>query len=485
MAKLVNKKSIVLSLLFLISAIIFLLLFSWSTSFLFDYKTTDSAIFQTIGKFSNKNMSFYKGLFDHKGPIMFLIEKIGYAILNDKTGVFLVQIPFWFATLCGTYKIIRQFFKTNLSVVLTECSLLLYVLFYSGVGGNCSEEYMLPFLVWSLYFTLLFVKDFQNEKNQCEHKPQYALFYGTSFAVGAFTRLTNALPICISVLVILCLLLYKKRWKNILYNALCLIAGVAIITLPIIIWFTAHGTFKDMIDATFIANIKYSKVHRYKYSTIDLIKFFARYRVVLLCGLALGLIGIRNKKSRLISVLCVSHLIGSIVIDISTPMFYYYAMIWVPTLILVLCATYYCKWGKIIARIITIGVIVFIAVNGAKSFNDCRLAKEDIRLSMIKKEIPKKHHDKVIAYNTSPHFYLETDIPPCYRNFVLQDFHSSFNEKTKKQFDKDIKSLKAEYIIEENNKEKNKWDTFIDKNYTITKKTKWFLLKKKNNIIRD
>lgn len=485
MIKIINKKRVLLSILFLITSFVFLLLFSWSTSFLFDYKTTDSGIFQVIGKFSNRGLDFYKDLFDHKGPIMFLIEKISYFIVDSKVGVFLVQIVFWFFTLCGTYKIIRQFFSTKATIILSEFSLLLYALYYSGVGGNTSEEYILPFLVWSIYFTLVFILRFDNKC--CEHSPWYSFFYGISFAVGAYTRLTNALPICISVLVILGLLIYKKKWKNILKNAAFLIMGVLVITIPIVIWFVANGTFGDMIDATFLANIKYSQVHRYHYSAKQLMMFFARYRMILLASLVVGVIGLKNKKYKLLSILVIAHVLGSIAIDLSTPMFSYYAMIWTPTVLVSLCMAYYYKWCKWISRVVLYGTLLFLIINGARLAHDCYLAKIDNRLAElrqcvvdVKKNISSKEYNNVIAYNTSPYFYLESGIPPCYRNFILQDFHCSFNEKSRKQFEKDIKSLKATFIVEEKTKEKSKMDVFIDNKYHVIKQNKWLVLKKRN-----
>lgn len=482
------KKRIFLFLLFLLSATIFLLLFSWTTSPLFDYKSTDSAIFQTFGKFSNRGLAFYKDLFDHKGPIMFLLQKIGFMIIDGKVGVFIIQVCFWTLTLCGTYKIIRMFFETKIAVVLTEVSQLCYILFYLGLGGNDSAEYILPFLTFSLYFTILFIKKAKIE-GVYEHNPVFSLFYGISFAFGAFTRLTNSLPICITVLVITCVLVYKKKWKNIFKNAALLAVGVLIVTVPIFIWFIFHGSFHEMIDATFIANIKYSETHRYSYTVVSLIKFYARYRMIIIVGLILGVIGIANKKYRLLSIVASSNMLGSIIIDLTTPMFYYYALIWTPTVIMIFCASYFYVKGKIITRILLVCTLVFLSINGVKAAKDCYLAKQDTRLKTLredalamKREIPKKSYSKVFAYETSACFYLETDIPPCYRHFVLQDFHSSFSKSTQKQMKKDIHSLKADYIIEENNNKNRKWDKFINKHYHIIKTNKWFVLKKKNGL---
>ena len=130
---------------------------------------------------------------------------------------------------------------------------------------------------------------------------------------------------------------------------------------------------------------------------------------------------------------------------------------------------------------------MFLFVNGFRIAHDCYLAKKDNRLSEfrqcvldVKKNIPSSEYNNVIAYNSSPYFYLESEIAPCYKNFILQDFHCSFNENSKKQFEKDINSLKATFIIEENSKTRNRMDSFIDQNYHIVKKNKWLILKERN-----
>ena len=148
---------------------------------------------------------------------------------------------------------------------------------------------------------------------------------------------------------------------------------------------------------------------------------------------------LKNKAFRLPSILVIAHILGSIVIDLSTPMFSYYAMIWTPTVLVSLCMAFYYKWGKWISRIVLFGTLLFLLINGVIIAHDCYLAKKDNRLVElrqcaldVKKNIPSNEFNNIIAYNASPHFYLESEIPPCYRNFILQDFHCSFNEKSRK-----------------------------------------------------
>lgn len=69
----------------------FVLRFSYSTSFLYpEYCGFDSAIFQTIGKYWAQGVTPYAQLFDHKGPLIFFVDAVGYW-LHGRSGVLVVQ----------------------------------------------------------------------------------------------------------------------------------------------------------------------------------------------------------------------------------------------------------------------------------------------------------------------------------------------------------------------------------------------------------
>ena len=78
---------------------IFLAFFSVSTSFLYDYpKSIDSHVYQVIGKLWNEGYLPYVDVWDHKGPVIYFINAIGYALTGNKYGVFIIQLFFFSAT---------------------------------------------------------------------------------------------------------------------------------------------------------------------------------------------------------------------------------------------------------------------------------------------------------------------------------------------------------------------------------------------------
>ena len=71
---------------------VFLLLLSASTSPLYtSYCDGDSSIFMLIGKAITMGKNVYTDYFDHKGPILFYLNALGFAVTKTKAGVFIIQ----------------------------------------------------------------------------------------------------------------------------------------------------------------------------------------------------------------------------------------------------------------------------------------------------------------------------------------------------------------------------------------------------------
>ncbi|HAH71054.1 MAG TPA: hypothetical protein DCL74_04905 [Succinivibrionaceae bacterium] len=117
-------------LFFLIFAIgaAFVLNFSYSTSPLTPfYWGGDTAQFLTIGKEWCNGKIPYRDLFDHKGPLIFFIDMLGFALNGGKSvsGVFVIQIIFMFGSLSAFYKIGRLFLNRRcFGIIVSICTLI-------------------------------------------------------------------------------------------------------------------------------------------------------------------------------------------------------------------------------------------------------------------------------------------------------------------------------------------------------------------------
>ncbi len=252
---------IVRVLLFAGFAFVFLLLFAGATSPLaknaWGY---DSAFFILVGQGITKGLLPYRDFFDMKGPYLFLIEYIGQKIAYGRLGAFVMEWIFLTLTLAAADAIYRLALKKDKAPVLFECVLLLPILLIACAtfdSGNYTEEYSLPFLMFSTYLAVRYFR--AADADDCAaHPPLYAVFYGFSFGVLALIRITNAATIGAILLTIALHLLRTKQIKNLFSNALAFIAGVGIAAAPMIIYYAAHGVLSEMLTQVFLFGVSYS-----------------------------------------------------------------------------------------------------------------------------------------------------------------------------------------------------------------------------------
>lgn len=159
-------KNKVLLLIFLISAA-FVMLFSYSTSIFYPnyYGSSyggDAAQFLTIGKAWAEGKIPYKEMFDHKGPIIFFIDMLGFLFFGSKSGIMIFQIVFIFATCIFLYKIAMLSGKKSPQYGIIAIVVSLIVLKASYCNGNSVEEYCLPFITVSVYFQVEFLSQYSS-----------------------------------------------------------------------------------------------------------------------------------------------------------------------------------------------------------------------------------------------------------------------------------------------------------------------------------
>lgn len=461
-------------LLFSLVSIAYLCLFSLSTSFIYKDSQfgSDSDIFMLMGKLMKRGMIPYKEFFDHKGPVMFFIEYVGQLIWDGRNGIFLIQVVFFMVSLYGTYKILNLFYEKKKSVILTFVSLLILNIYFGA--GNFTEEYCFPFLLWSFYFAIKYLR---NEKvKSIEHKPIYSLLYGITFMICALTRITNAIPLCIIIIIGFVVMIREKQWKSIIKNLIFFIVGAVIILLPFIIYFIKVDALYEMIYATFLYNIKYALNSDITLGVKDKINQIALI-IPLISSLILGICYyIWNKKDRVIGVTVIVLSTIAIIFQLKNLPYEHYFIIWMPLILLAIGImgniSLISKSSKIL---ITVSVLMSVAIICGKiitkaddiytnlnSNNAKNYAMESKELASF---ISEEDLNSVIAYNVDSYFYISTGIKPCYKYCILQDWQCSKAEDMFEEFQKDMESLKAKYIVI-NKDSSNVLDYVLEENYS-------------------
>lgn len=232
-------------------SIITMTLFSCS-SFLYDINPwSDANIFLTIGKGMINGKIPYVDLFDHKGPILYLVYAIA-ALISDTSflGVYVIEIICMVFYLYYSYKIYSLYNQENndihlylifMAVVLTTSKAFSY-------GGGSVEELLLPLLQCCMYQTLKTVKNNQS------FNIATCVFFGITTSVSFLMKYT----ICgfFLGLFVYCILYQVKNNKQKILS--CIISATLGFLLPIVfisVYFLCIGEFNAYINGYFITNI--------------------------------------------------------------------------------------------------------------------------------------------------------------------------------------------------------------------------------------
>lgn len=493
-----NCKLIVISIL---AAIIFILVRSNSTSPLYmhyfsyggAYDGGDSLQFQTIGKMWLHGKVPYIDIFDHKGPMIFFIDLLGYLIGLGKYryGIALIQIIFAAFTIFYVGKVSDIYFH-SLGWDIFQIALYLLMLTYIYSSGNSVQEYNMPFLMASVYFIYRY---FTLDKGNIEHNPKWALIYGTAAGVAVVLQITNITVVAVGTLIIFIHLVYNKKWNNIRQNILYFIAGLLIITLPFLAYFFAQHAIDEMFFCSFTFNAEYAeKIGSWtSHITRDSIKEFIDMNFILFCSFLVGIITI--KKNKYISMILIGSAILGITFSFKVRLYSQYS---IPYLVLtpVIINTIY-DWTDIHGRISftkRFAVIIIVAcicgnflnkslamvhnnINNEITYDQFYLGYEnlmDAHLNEIRASTFTAY-----AGNDGKGIYLRYDLETNNKYFTIQNWHASFSDRVKEDMVSDFKNNMPEYLLADYIGDN--LSDIVKKNYTVCDRSDRYVLYKRNH----
>lgn len=460
-----SKNNLSLYTLFFILASIFVYLASFSTSPLYPfYYGGDSAQFQTIGRGWANGLIPYRDLFDHKGPIIFFVDMLGFSLTGSSKGIVIIQILSMFITIIALFKISQLITVKKLyGIVAVIMSLIVLTLVYGD--GNLTEEYCLPFLSISTYFQLKYFYGYSaTDDSKVEHRPILACIYGFTFGICFLTRITNGITVCSGVLTISILLIKKRKYLNLIQNAMYFVSGFGIITLPFIIYFAYYGVLNNFFYATILYNLEY-QAHMSSWllncTGNDVIQYsilyFTSYSIFFTALLALF------RRKNIFVLYCVICGILESYLFLSGALYSQYAIIMLPQFLMLLNEiVLLSNSDKSIASLkvifltiitifchIALGRFIAVPVDTHNTYDHLN----EIGYERLLDIIPKNERTSFVAYgdNDLKTIYLLHDLLPYYKYFSIQEWHSSFSQYVKNDIHKIFEEGDVLWILVGNN----------------------------------
>lgn len=430
----INNKEMGKLLTVLIASVVGLLFFSCHTSPLYpNFFGYDSAIFSLLGKGIVEGKNLYVDLFDHKGPIIFFINALGH-LLGGRGGIFFIQCVSMLITVTFLFFTGRQLMKekkySSFIEMIFPFAGFFAAFFIAFQKGNLTEEYSLPFISGCCY---MFIKYTANIKETSEHPIGFAVFYGVSLAFLSMLRLNNAVTVGAGVLYIFICLIIKKQYKNLLWNLLAGIVGMAIVFVPVFLYFYVHDSFDEMIYAAFIHNFVIAG------NTARSSEVFVPYIPMFICAVILGWKIIKTRAvdsiDSLFAVIFALNLAALLIAN----RFMHYFVIFYPIYFLFLCR--YIKprkdWIFSVAVVLTMLLNTYQIADATMSSVKLVHINGNVRYSTVSADmtkIPENERDSVIGFEIQSADYLAGNIVPCYKYYTLQNTWSITNPQIAEDF---------------------------------------------------
>lgn len=439
------------------------------------YTSGDTSIFMLIGKGISEGKVAYVDLFDHKGPILFWLHALGWTI-GGRTGVWVIETLGVIACAIAILKICEML-KSNWQIPVIGTALIYLYLFGHG---DVSENFSIPYIYISLYFMTRY---YVSKKD--EHPAVYSLIYGLCFGILAFNRVNNALVICTVALCIVIQLARRKQVKNIFTNFLAGFLGIAIISIPICIYFYSKNALFDMLYGTFIHNFLYagSKSHVSIFSNLPLylclylplifaaLTFFENYKTTKSLFSAAMLVATIFCFAELVFTNAYEHYftpalpVVSVAFAVAFPGWNLRNLISMETL----------KKNRLVSNCLLLAIFIayffLSAYRTAAPIYKCYLT--DIcynRYAEVQKAIeviPEEERDSVVGYEIATSWYVDSSITPCYKYYSMQHWFSSELVNANQEFIQYVKTQHPTWVVAPLNLEEEDLKQVLKEDYTL------------------
>lgn len=312
---------------------VFCLVFSWSTSPLYQVMGFDSQFFELIGLGVTQGKIPYVHLFDHKGPLLFFINALGFSFGIGKTGVFVLQVIFMTATFFLLYELLLLFVAGDRKKALFAGLLSLLPLIDFITEGNQCEEWMLPFICLSLLCSFRYLLS-----GKREHPAALSLMYGAFFAILFYIRPNDAVMQIGGIYFGLFLVwIVRKDYRQILPNIAMFLAGCVLVSIPIWWYFIARDSVPDFLYGMIIHNMRYAGDALFTWGGIGMIL------IPLVCYGAIMLWIRKDSSRRELTFIVVPVLVFTLLL-IGKRDYYHYLLPTIPALSISFAIALQCNW---------------------------------------------------------------------------------------------------------------------------------------------
>jgi len=402
----------------------YMLIFAYNNTPLGAAIGSDNAMYLTMGTALARGSAPYTEIFDHKGPLLFLLQMLPQAVSGgySLTAVFIQETLVLFACLMMMRAIAKE---------LDVCSWAAQLVYMAMTcafmdGGNLTEEYANLPVICAIYLSLRY---FGREE------PEDKLFLpamgmGVCAMAAFMLRANNMLPIAALVLVLAVGLLITRRYAQLGQCAGGFVTGMLAVTVPIALWLEAKGALREAWYGAIIHNMMYAESGTGDRFASLFTTNYGHMAIALAAFSCLGAGVVYRKKHRtmLAAAMLAAAAAGGLAAFLSRKFYIHYLMLGAP-----LAATgavslmiAFREKRRVAAGILAACSCIWLCMQGVQA-NELRLSErqgldqftQDAQTLMA--EVPQEEREHFMAYRVEPKWYVAAKALPCMRFYFLQE----------------------------------------------------------------
>lgn len=405
----------------------------------------DTSIFRLAGWVWAEGGVPYVDYWDHKGPLIFFANLIGALVGGPDHGVFYVDVALMGIFMVFLWKIL-EVMGERLSVVVKTFVLWITVAWIAYLlvpNLNVTETVCMPFLTAALWLALRDMRRMR-ESDDASVAIVTAYVQGLAGAASLLTRVTNALPVCVCVLVLVVMLCMRKQWLPLIQCAATCIGGFLTLTVPFAVYFAMHNAFGEFLYGTVIFNLSYASGSSPEVAPgITVIGRILAVPVAMVIVALVHMIRMRSVSSEQVLLLIAGLLLS--VLFLKTEMFLHYAVIaaeFIPIILALILTCMRTRWMQVTSLVVILAALMGMTVYQERISHGTPYNNE-----IVASVIEEAGDETVALYNLPAEAYLRYGLKPIYPYANLQDWQGKFSLEFRKRLLETYGSAKAEYLV--------------------------------------
>ena len=319
----IRKREIVIaSLISFLTAIVFMFESPLDPFIRYMKVDTDSAVSRTVAYMMYRGYAPYKDTFDHKGPLIFIVNYIGDYVISDRFGLWLIEVVLLAVSALFMYLTSRLILNRSKSCIVALTSFSVLLLFF--YPGNFVEEFAVPFIAISNYIFI----DYLVYSRLGAKK---IIICG--FCLGAVLMLK---PNMISLWIVFCIVILirnirMKTFKELFRSILLFLTGVVLMVIPILLWLYHEHALSAFWNDYITFNFSYASSSSAR-NVVRTFMFFATNPVICVSLVSIAVIA-TLRKDKTAAIVFAQELLSITLVSVSDYILEHYGLIIIPGIV--------------------------------------------------------------------------------------------------------------------------------------------------------